>query len=378
MRCGNGTTMSPTHVAALLASTLLLSASAAGLLDPIIAAVSPPQYLDGEGWTASQGNISVQAVVPGDLLTDLERGGIIGDPLYELVFQGLLWDTGNWVYTKGFDASPAVQAAAAVSLVFDSVKMVADISLNGHVLGFTADQFLRYTFPVKAFLKPAGNVLTVTFTTSGDARNNDGRYMACSGGWDWAAYSLTKTGASTTTFSKGIAKSVYLLPIEQAVTIEHVVPLVYYTGAYPTAPLSDATAGPWRVSVRIFMASTGPASGSLTVTGAWGGSATAPVSIPTATTNASVAVDITVPVGGVALWWPVDVGGHPLYVVTAKVGGNCFLLLGHPLYAVTAKVGGYVRGWEGPVVWVCVLVVNAETVYRGMRVHGHAICIQYD
>ena len=47
----------------------------------------------------------------------------------------------------------------------------------------------------------------------------DGRFMACTGGWDWAPYSYTSTnssGATTgpaNTLSKGIWKSVYTTDI---------------------------------------------------------------------------------------------------------------------------------------------------------------------
>ena len=49
-----------------------------------------------------------QPAVPGDLITDLERAGLIGDPLYELNFRNAtLWDTPvssgkQWVYSTTF------------------------------------------------------------------------------------------------------------------------------------------------------------------------------------------------------------------------------------------------------------------------------------
>jgi hypothetical protein len=62
--------------------------------------------------------------------------------------------------------------------------MAADITLNGAPLGFANDMFLRTTFDATGALKAAGNVLEVTFTTSADARNEAGRWPACSGGWE--------------------------------------------------------------------------------------------------------------------------------------------------------------------------------------------------
>ena len=67
------------------------------LRDHPIAATGTPNYLDGGVWTASTQhpvgadyhddqppglNLTVTATVPGDLLTDLQRAGVIADPWY--------------------------------------------------------------------------------------------------------------------------------------------------------------------------------------------------------------------------------------------------------------------------------------------------------
>lgn len=164
------------------------------LADPPIAGTAV-QYLDSSlavSWTASNGPSTVNATVPGDLLTDLQMAGVIGDPLYELnwVPEGTptapIWDASRWNYTATFDAAPALMSMAKEAwLVFDGIKMAADIFLNGRSLGYTADQFLRYSFPVgsNGILRAKGNVLTVSFTTSVDVRNSEARWSACSGGW---------------------------------------------------------------------------------------------------------------------------------------------------------------------------------------------------
>lgn len=68
-------------------------------------------------------------------------------------------------------------------LVFDGVKMGANVSLNGVPLGLAVDQYLRYEFSLKSAGAPllAGtnaNVLTVTFDPS---LYVNGRFMACTG-----------------------------------------------------------------------------------------------------------------------------------------------------------------------------------------------------
>jgi len=66
--------------------------------------------------------VSIPARVPGDLLTDLERAGLIGDPLYELNWlNSSIWDTNAWTYKTEFVA----EAAGETLLTFDGIKMGA-------------------------------------------------------------------------------------------------------------------------------------------------------------------------------------------------------------------------------------------------------------
>ena len=126
----------------------------------------------------------IAATVPGDLLTDLERANKIGDPLFELNFkdpaQQALW-TQDWIYTRQFKTEGISPPWA---LVFDSVKMGARVYLDGTLLGKITDQFLRYIFPVTDAISPGQtHNVSVAFDASIDTQ---GRFMACSGGWDWA------------------------------------------------------------------------------------------------------------------------------------------------------------------------------------------------
>ena len=50
---------------------------------PIIGDVPKPNtYLDSDKWTARAGTVSIPSTVPGDLITDLQRAGMVGDPMY--------------------------------------------------------------------------------------------------------------------------------------------------------------------------------------------------------------------------------------------------------------------------------------------------------
>lgn len=104
----------------------------------------------------------------------------VGDPLYEDNWlNSSIWDAHVWNYTSTFDGS-GLTNADEVLLVFDGIKMGANIFVNGQKLGTALDQFSRYVFPLKASnaLRAAANTVTVSFDSSIDV---GGRFMACSG-----------------------------------------------------------------------------------------------------------------------------------------------------------------------------------------------------
>jgi len=211
-------------------------------------------------------------------------------------------------------------------LVFDGVKMGAHVLVNGVLVGQVANQFLRYVLPLPAAvvgLRIAGNRLEVVFD---DAIVLNGRFMACTGGWDWAFYSNTfrdnePTTGRAATVTRGIWKSVYLVHVPAAsVAITHVMPLPRYQGAYPTAPLADDAHGGFVVNVTTHLwAPPGGACGTLSVVGAWGATEVSPpLRLPFGDSAVSVSLHATAQ--QVRLWWPNGVGPdtRPLYNVTVS------------------------------------------------------------
>ena len=143
------------------------------LVDHPIASGLQPVYFDGGSWTASSaggpqdGRPPLPATVPGDILSDLQQAGRVGDPYYNTTWRQpdfiAAWNNGTWTYKKTF--STPTSAAASYLLVFDGIRMGATIALNGVQLGNATNQFLRYMFSATG-LKPAGdgqNVLELTF-----------------------------------------------------------------------------------------------------------------------------------------------------------------------------------------------------------------------
>jgi hypothetical protein len=164
------------------------------LVDAPMAAAAV-SYLDGEDWVATAAGPNppppVGATVPGDVISDLQRAGVIGDPNFELNW---LTESPAWwrpfTLSNSFDvaaaAVDAVEAGASqMLLVFDGVKMAATVSVNGAVVGHATNQFLRYSFPLApGMLRAGANTISVAFDPAD--QTTEGRFMACSGGWDWA------------------------------------------------------------------------------------------------------------------------------------------------------------------------------------------------
>eukprot|EP00055_Hartaetosiga_balthica_P010760 m.47003 g.47003 ORF g.47003 m.47003 type:complete len:1028 (-) comp7303_c0_seq1:128-3211(-) len=267
--------------------------------------------LDGV-WTASSSSaqLSIPAQVPGDLLSDLETAHIIGNPYYELNFLNFsIWNNHVWNYTKTFHH--ATLPGQSSLLVFDGVKMGARVYLNGNYVNLIVDQFKRYVFDATKFLTKGSNTLVVSFDPQ---INVNGRFMACTGGWDWAPYSQTQNfGANS--FSKGIWKSVYIVETA-SVAIAHVTPHVFYKGSYPTSPLSPHNHGDFDVLVRMEVWAPSTKSVELNITSEWGRSNYTTVTAQQGYNEFEVLVAATA--SDIELWWTWELGSQKLYNVTVN------------------------------------------------------------
>lgn len=173
----------------LYACLFVLAVRGASLRDAPLGAASAPFYLDSPAcaWTAAEPSLglSVPATVPGDIITDLQRARVIGDPYYELNWldNRTLWDVSAraWNYSTVVQLPPpGAPPAATLLLVFEGIKMGARVLLNGVELGVATNQFVRYIFPLPAAAVVAGaNRVDVVFDAS---LSLAGRYMASSGG----------------------------------------------------------------------------------------------------------------------------------------------------------------------------------------------------
>ena len=278
-------------------------------------------------------SLTIKASVPGDLITDLQRAGQLGDPLFEKNWlNDTIYHQHNWTYSTHFGLSAATLSAAQqgsggrVQIVFDGIKMGARVSVNGVFIGEANDQFARYQWTLdpsvhKLRTGEKANVLSVEFDPAIDT---GGRFMSCTGGWDWAPYTHTyQRGARI--FSKGIWKSVYLA-IDQpgGVAITHVVPQLSYCGEYPTERLVDGEHAGFAVGVRVHLDAARAAKGTLTLSPGWAvaglkaGEVAVRAQLDLPAGESNVTLSVPADAKAVKLWWAAGMGAQPLYNLTVS------------------------------------------------------------
>ena len=156
-----------------------------------------------DGWTISGADVSeLPASVPGCVHTDLLAAGLIEDPYLDENERKLVWiGRTDWTYSTTFGAGPA-RLAPRIDLVCAGLDTVASITMNGRLIGQTANQHRGYRFDVGDLLRDGDNTLTINFQGAyayaeeqqkrlGDRPSaypepfNFIRKQACNFGWDW-------------------------------------------------------------------------------------------------------------------------------------------------------------------------------------------------
>lgn len=265
------------------------------------------RQLGAEAW--------LPASVPGGVHTDLLAAGAIPDPFVgdnELQAQWI--PHADWEYQRSFVAAPELLAEDQIELVCDGLDTLAEVRLNGELLGRTANQFCSYRWQVKPLLRAGENELTITFsapmryvnermaerklTSVEDMLIPGGQYLRKAPyhfGWDWGPKLVT-------------------VGIWQALRLE----------ARSTARLADVhlrqqhTGGQVTVSASASIARWGAAELSLEL------ALTAPDgSTQRASAPADAAGELSIVVERPQFWWPSGYGAQPLYqaVLSLRAGG---------------------------------------------------------
>jgi len=112
-------------------------------------------------------------------------------------------DQRGWIYRNSFDRPKRAGAALRSTLVFKGLDTLAEISLNGKLLGRVDNMFRTWRFDVTRILRDRGNLLVIRFRSptrhalaeekkhgvfaqaNGFSPRQHLRKAACSFGWDW-------------------------------------------------------------------------------------------------------------------------------------------------------------------------------------------------
>ncbi|WP_120337170.1 glycoside hydrolase family 2 protein [Cryobacterium soli] len=262
--------------------------------------------------------ITVPATVPGSVHTDLLAAELIPDPYLDGNEQLLSWiGLTDWRYSTTFVWNPA--GADRSELVFAGLDTIAEIELNGVLLGTTRNMHRSYTFDVGSRLKAGLNELVVVFRSpikAADAASlelgyrphvnhhpyNAIRKMACSFGWDW--------GIDTST--SGLWKPVTLVSWSTARlhAVRPIATVQTHTVQSTAGDTSNRNAGTVDVHVDISRATDAP----VTVTASVAG-----VSRTLELAAGATSATVTLEVPEVDLWWPTGYGEHPLYDIVVTL-----------------------------------------------------------
>ncbi len=102
------------------------------------------------------------AEVPGTIHTDLMTEGIIDDPFYSDNELKITWiNNCDWEYELQFN-SDSINLSKEYSLLFEGLDTIAEIRLNGELLGNADNMFIGHRYSVTKLLKDK-NILKIVF-----------------------------------------------------------------------------------------------------------------------------------------------------------------------------------------------------------------------
>ena len=163
------------------------------------------QTLDGPWQFRESGTDEwLPGLVPGGVHPDLMAAGRISDPFVGDAELRVQWVAQrDWEYRREFVVDEAVTGQERLALVFDGLDTLADIRLNGDLLGSADNMFRTWRWDITGRLRPGSNTLAVTFRSAvhygaemETVRHLDSvaeqlpgapylRKAPCHFGWDW-------------------------------------------------------------------------------------------------------------------------------------------------------------------------------------------------
>ncbi len=275
------------------------------------------QFMLGGTWTLkrlSDGSERPMAV-PGDIMSALLAAGEILDPYYDRNELDLQWiGREDWELVREIELEPEFLAHERVFVQFEVLDTIAEVRVNGEVLGTGSNMFLPFRADAKRLLKAGTNVVSVLIRSPEAAASeaaallpypiphsifpvtsphrNLVRKAQCMAGWDWGPCLMTG----------GIYDGASLLALDG--------PRIEYL---KTSVRREGSA--WRLSVTAWFDS--PSARSVEIEASVAGSRqTRVLELPAGASCATLELEAK----GVEAWWPAGYGAQPLYELRVQVG----------------------------------------------------------
>lgn len=268
-------------------------------------------------WQAEGAGKQFALTVPGDVHSALLDAGHIEDPYWgtnELDLQYLHGE--DWLFTHSVSVDADFLQAPSVYLHFDSIDTVAEVRVNGQIVGQSDNMFTRCRFDVKDHLQTGSNAIEVRIRSAErvamervgqmpyeipgsdypvqSPHRNLVRKAQCHAGWDWGCCLM----------AAGLYGDVYLATASPG-RIEHV-----YTEQHFTEQACRLD-----VHVEVLAAQAGPSELVLSVDGQ---SVRRSVALVEGVNALNESIEIADP----KRWWPAGYGEQPLYELEVATAGD--------------------------------------------------------
>jgi beta-mannosidase len=258
----------------------------------------------------------VAAAVPGDNISALFNAGKIADPYVAMNELDVQWiGREDWIFRRDFEVPAEFLREEHIFLNCDCLDTIAEVCLNGTVIGHANNMFRRWRFDAKPQLKAGRNILEIRFRgpETEACRYNETlpypipytpapvfsphrnllRKVQCHAGWDWGCCLMVS----------GIYQDIWLGATSAAV-IDHVYTEQKHTPGTctvtVTAEITAIRAGSHTLKVNL-------------------GDAEVVQTVELAPGHNRLSLDVTIKAP--RLWYPNGYGEQPLYDLTVRIAG---------------------------------------------------------
>eukprot|EP01114_Cavostelium_apophysatum_P010650 TRINITY_DN2464_c0_g1_i1.p1 TRINITY_DN2464_c0_g1~~TRINITY_DN2464_c0_g1_i1.p1 ORF type:complete len:818 (+),score=180.58 TRINITY_DN2464_c0_g1_i1:25-2478(+) len=117
--------------------------------------------------TNSNGSVSLDGEVPGNVHTDLIRAGLIDDPYYrynDVVYRWVAMD--DWTYSRTFTLTSDIMSQKEILLWCEGLDTAASIRVNGFLVGEANNMFRRWIYNISSIAVTGDNTIEVSFISA--------------------------------------------------------------------------------------------------------------------------------------------------------------------------------------------------------------------